>query len=761
MNCTRIRRTLPFLFPVILLLLFFAETALSAKESPPAKTPEQKEIEAVIKTLEDPAQRDALLKTLKVMAKAGTANDADNQLKSVAAQMLKDIAQQVDGVTESIVDVAGTINQIPTVAAWVQTEMVNPKTRKMWSEVGINLVLTLGLGYLAFYLVRLALSRFRRSVSERQAGHLLARILGLTLNLLIDLLPIIAFGVAAYLTLGVINPRQKTRLVALAWVNGFLISHAIIALGHLLFAPQASSLRLLQLTDESANYLVIWVKRLTYTLIYGYFALQAALLLGLPAAPYDALLRLLGLFVTLLLIVMILQNRETVARYVEKISLEKRVLPTDDLEEEQQASKTRQRAQTILNRVAAIWHLLAILYVILLFGVWALRIPGGFLFLFKATSLTVITLLALRTVLGLLNTIFNRGFRIGDDLKSRFPGLEKRANQYLGTLHKALRIGSYLAGVIVIMQAWGLNTFAWLTSEPGRVLGGTIASVSGILLVTFVIWEAANSLIENSLAPKTSGGGPEVNARTLTLLTVTRKALAIVLTVVSSLMVLAQLGLNIAPLLAGAGVLGLAIGFGSQKLVQDVITGIFILLEDQMAVGDVVDLGGMAGVVEAVSIRTVRLRDVAGTVHTIPFSAISTVSNKTKDFSFYVMDVGIGYRENVDEVMQLLKDIGSELQQDPEYGPKILEPLEVMGVDAFLDSAVIVKARLKTIPTKQWWVGREFNRRMKHRFDERDIEIPFPHQTIYFGVDKKGNAPSARLALQPEGATEQAESAIP
>jgi small conductance mechanosensitive channel len=659
-------------------------------------------------------------------------------------------------VTESIVDVAGTINEVPTVAAWVKTEMVTPKSRRMWTDVGINLFLTLGFGYIAFYLVRLALGRPRRAVASRETPNIFARLLGLFFLLIIEILPILAYGIAAYLTLGVVSPREKTRLVALAWVNGFIISHTIIALSHLLFVPQIPALRLLKLTDESANYLIIWVKRLTYTVIYGYFALQAALLLGLPTAPYDALLRLLGLMVTMLIIVMIMQNRETIAGYVAQLTLEKNK-NTDEVQEPAtpQGFSGKIQAQGILARVAAIWHLLATLYVILLYGVWALRIPGGFFFLFKATSLTIVTLVVMRVLFSLLSALFNRGFRIGDELKQQLPGLEKRANQYISTLHKALRIGCYLFGVIVIMQAWGINTFGWLTSEPGKIIGSTIGSVTGILLITFIIWEVANSLIESNLTPRASANGVEINARTVTLLTVARKALAIVLTVVSALMVLSQLGLNIAPLLAGAGVLGLAIGFGSQKLVQDVITGIFILLEDQMAVGDVVDLGGLAGVVEAVSIRTVKLRDVSGTVHTIPFSAISTVSNKTKDYSYYVMDIGIGYRENVDEVMETLRTIGADLQKDLEYGPKILEPLDILGVDAFANSAVVIKARIKTIPTKQWWVGREFNRRMKYKFDELDIEIPFPHQTIFFGVDKNGNSPAGRLTIQAEkdGAT--------
>jgi small conductance mechanosensitive channel len=163
----------------------------------------------------------------------------------------------------------------------------------------------------------------------------------------------------------------------------------------------------------------------------------------------------------------------------------------------------------------------------------------------------------------------------------------------------------------------------------------------------------------------------------------------------------------------------------------------------------VVKLGDTAGLVESLSIRTVRLRDLSGTVHTIPFSAITTVSNLTEDFSFYVFDIGIAYRENVDAVIDVLRQIGKELREDEEVGSLLLDDIEIFGVDAFGDSAVVIKGRLKTLPIKQWTVGRAFNRLVKIRFDEAGIEIPFPHRTLYFGEAKDGTAPAARVQVAP------------
>ncbi|HSR71733.1 MAG TPA: mechanosensitive ion channel family protein, partial [Kiloniellales bacterium] len=222
-------------------------------------------------------------------------------------------------------------------------------------------------------------------------------------------------------------------------------------------------------------------------------------------------------------------------------------------------------------------------------------------------------------------------------------------------------------------------------------------------------------------------------------------ATRVILGVVVVMIVFSELGVDIAPLLAGAGVVGLAIGFGAQTLVKDVITGVFILLEGSVRVGDVVDLGGHAGIVESLTIRTVVLRDLQGTVHVVPFSSVTTVRNMTMDYAYAFMDVGIAYREDVDQVIEVLKEVGADLQADETFGPEILEPLEVLGLDSFGDSSVNIRIRLKTRPIKQWMIRREFNRRMKRVFDERGIEIPFPHRTLYFGVDKEGKAPPAYI----------------
>lgn len=269
-----------------------------------------------------------------------------------------------------------------------------------------------------------------------------------------------------------------------------------------------------------------------------------------------------------------------------------------------------------------------------------------------------------------------------------------------------------------------------------------------IVVLAFVLLKVATVLtgrLKGLLARR--GGDLEYEKRSGTVSGVIHWLLRLVILAVASFMLLSELGVPVAPILTAAGVVGLAVGFGAQNLVQDFISGFFILLEDQVRVGDVIQIGDKSGLVEKVTLRMVILRDQAGSVHFIRNGKIDVVTNMTKDFSHYVFDISVAYRENVDEVIKVLKCIDEEMRQDAEFKNDILAPLEVLGLDSFGDNAVVIKARTKTKPIQQWRVGREFNRRIKKKFDELNIEMPFPHRTIYFGKDKAGGAPPLNVEM--------------
>jgi moderate conductance mechanosensitive channel len=225
--------------------------------------------------------------------------------------------------------------------------------------------------------------------------------------------------------------------------------------------------------------------------------------------------------------------------------------------------------------------------------------------------------------------------------------------------------------------------------------------------------------------------------RAETLVRLIRQASYLALWTTVILVVLQEVGVEIGPILAGAGILGLAVGFGAQNLVRDVISGFFLILENQVRVGDVAIINGTGGLVERVNFRTLVLRDLAGVVHVFPNGTINTLSNMTHEWSAYVFDIGVAYKEDTDRVVAVLERVLGEMQADETFGPLILEAPEIMGVDKLADSAVVIKGRIKTPPIRQWMVGREFLRRVKRAFDEEGIEIPFPHQTVYFGEASK------------------------
>jgi small-conductance mechanosensitive channel len=330
-----------------------------------------------------------------------------------------------------------------------------------------------------------------------------------------------------------------------------------------------------------------------------------------------------------------------------------------------------------------------------------------------------------------------RGFALKPELKAQFPTLEQRANRYIPIFTGLVGAVIYFLAFLAVLQAWNVAAFAWFGSDLGRRMTGHALSIGMVLLIALAIWEVSASAIERYLTALDARDVPR-RMRIRTLLPLLQTALLGMIVVVTSLMVLSHLGIDIAPLLAGAGVVGLAIGFGSQALVKDIITGLFILLEDQIAVGDIVDVGkDHKGVVEAITVRTIRMRDLSGTVHTVPFSEVTSVKNLSKDFSYAVARITISYREDIDRVVEILRAIGDQLAQDEAVQPFIINPLEYMGVDVLDESSVVLVVRIRTLPGKQLAVGRAFNRLVKIAFDEHGVASRDPTPVVML------NAPAA------------------
>ena len=280
-------------------------------------------------------------------------------------------------------------------------------------------------------------------------------------------------------------------------------------------------------------------------------------------------------------------------------------------------------------------------------------------------------------------------------------------------------------------------------------LGVTVLHVLIILVLSWLALRLSRkALVRLRLHMQQDENDLERNKRLKTLEQVFRYVIAVIITLITGMLVLSEMGISIAPILATAGVLGIAIGFGAQSLVKDYFNGLFLLLENQVRQGDVVEVAGKGGLVEEMTLRYIRLRDYEGSVHYIPNGTIDTVTNRSRAFAYAVIDVGVAYREDIDEVYAVMRGVAAELRTDPDMAEKIVEDIELAGVDQWGDSAVVIRCRFKVKPLEQWGVRRAYLYRLKKAFDAAHIEIPYPHLTVYAGEPKQGHAAPLQVALQ-------------
>jgi len=282
-----------------------------------------------------------------------------------------------------------------------------------------------------------------------------------------------------------------------------------------------------------------------------------------------------------------------------------------------------------------------------------------------------------------------------------------------------------------------VQSFAWetLTMTGLRIFMMLLVAWVALKLLQRFLHRLEKRLIIKSVEV---GEPPsESQKRIETIVRLVKQGLQLALLITFGLVILKEIGVEVAPILASAGVVGLAVGFGAQNLVRDVIAGFFIILENQIRVGDVAIVNGTGGLVEQINFRTTILRDLAGVVHVFPNGSITSLSNLTTEWSAYVFEIGVAYKENTDHVMEIMKNVGKTMLEDQQYRQYMLAAPEIFGIEKFADSAVIIKGRIKTRPIRQWEVGREFLRRIKYAFDEHSIEIPVPHRSIFFGKTSK------------------------
>ena len=692
------------------------------------------DVELLLKTLENPAERKRLIRQLKGLVERERAGRRKSEVPAGSVTFVN-VYERVVGRLNVIVSQASErFKSIP--------RLVSEGTRRAREKSFLlrlaDLLWKLAAAFGAAVILALLSRRYalragdRLTVDDGSPG-IRKFLVSLGLSLL-RLIPPVVMLLAVFVGLTLLLPHPLGAAAALAAAWAYFLRTALLALSRIFFAPLRPSVRFLPLKDETAAYWNVWMRRLTGLGVYGYYFVRIVEILGASEGLTRGLFEIYAAILVIQVITLVLQQRREV-----------RARLASDAES---GGEARGGTLRIVRRFLAVYgHAITVVYLIVGYSLWLLDYPDALGLMVWATLYTALLIALCFVLRRFLAVILRRLFQVPPRLAARFPDLEGRANRYVRVTNRIAFSLLYLLTAFLIIEAWEVRLFDFLFSDFGLFVMKRLFAIGVALLIAFVVLEGGDFAADALLQPRTGPDGETVEppGRLKTLVPLGRATLKVAVIVIAVLVVMEQLGINVTPVLAGVGVLGLAVGFGAQSLVKDIISGLFIILEDSMSVGDIVVLQGTAGMVENLSLRTIRIRDLAGNVHVIPHSSVDRVTNMTKDFSRYVMDVGVSYREDTDKVVEILKEIGAGMQADPEYGPDILQPIEIMGVDRFEDSAVVVRARFTTKPIKQWNVGREFNRRMKKVFDERGIEIPFPHRTVYFGNPKEGTPPPLYL----------------
>lgn len=548
-------------------------------------------------------------------------------------------------------------------------------------------------------------------------------------SFVLDLLPLgLFFGIAALVLQLLPGLDPRTHLVTREFIYAYVITRVVMAVVRLLVSPGDASMRIVHVGDAAAEQIHRWMRRLVVLATFGVALGNGLGILGSGPAAQLVIIKATSLLVHLCLIFLVFRFRDPVAAWIA-------------------GAPDREGAMHALrNWLAGAWPLLMATLIMGSWVVWALGIEDGFtrLLEFIGISAAVIVLGRLVAVLALgalgrLAGVGEEGETLAHAADPNFRS--QMITRYYPLLRWLVSLVITLATLVALLQAWGLDALQWFA--PGTI-GSSLASAFVTILVAvaiaLVVWQATNTSIEKRILRWREQGDLLRAARLNTLLPMLRAGLFLVIALIVGLTTLNQIGVNTTPLIAGASIIGVAIGFGSQKLVQDFITGIFLLMENAMQVGDSVTVAGVSGTVENLSIRTVRLRAGDGSLHIVPFSSVTTVNNAHRGIGNAAVRISVSYDTDINLAINELKAIGEQLRKDPAYSARILADMEIWGVDAVDGSMVTLAGQMRCVDKGRWGVQREINRRVLERFRELGITIADPRERPLMSV--QANTPT-------------------
>jgi small-conductance mechanosensitive channel len=593
----------------------------------------------------------------------------------------------------------------------------------MWRAIGVFLLLVAA-GLLAERLLSRTLAPLRAKLNGTVVDRWLVRVGCLLARVLLDVTSILAFAlVGAGLSFVFYARFDPMRWFILTYFLVIVITWGVSIGSRFLFAPSAAGLRLLPLSDAQAQALYRWT--LAIALLGSFGVLTAAMLvvLGLPPVLFNLLVVITGFGVLLILIALVWSYRELVA---ERLAGDPR-----------SSTPIARGLRASLNQS---WHVFATLYLVLVWVMWAPNRILGRLDQANAAVFSLSLFVAIPFVDRLVASMLDRltRFQLGEDPSDTEM---ERERQFRQMLRVSVRLVIVLVALLALAEAWGVGILALLATPTGSAVGHAVVNISITLLLGYLVWGVLRGAIdrhlpkdeERALQELGGEGGGAGGTRAETLLPLLRSFLFAVLVVIATLVVLSSVGVDIGPLLAGASIVGLAIGFGSQKLVQDIVAGIFFLIDDAFRVGEYIEAGNMKGVVESISVRSMRLRHHLGAVQTLPYGEIQAVRNHSRDWVIMKLEIRVPYDTDIEKVRKTIKKTGQQMLEDPVIGPNFLQPLKSQGVFRVEESALIIRMKFTAVPGEQWVIRREAYRRVRDAlaaagisFAHREVTVRLP-----------------------------------